>query len=228
LNNKIGNRIKQLRLQHGFTQNELGKMLYLSGQSVSKWEKGESAPSIENIDLLCKVFNISPNDLLDYKAEEIITKSQYGADNIIQSSILSFVMVILLYVLGTVFIYVFDVYLNLYPFNWIIGSVLWVLAVFLIIYMTIKNINTFQKINGRYKHIIYILTLVLSSIVMFPLISISLYQMISEMIILISVRRFEFLPWLRMYGLFIFIFIASVSIYIILLKINKKKYSRSS
>lgn len=228
MNNKIGDRIKQLRLQHGFTQNDLGKMLYLSGQSVSKWEKGESSPSIENIDLLCKVFNISPNELLDYKGEEVITNTQYGADNIIQSSILSFVMIVLLYILGTVFIYVFDMYLNLFPFNWIIGGILWALAVFLTIYTTIRNINTFQKINGRYIHIIYILTLVLTSILLFPLVSVSLYQMVSEMIILIGAGRFEFIPWFRMYGLFLFILIASITIYVIALKTNKKKYIRNS
>jgi len=228
VNNQIGERIRLLRQKSGYTQNNLGKMLYVSGQSVSKWEKGESFPSIENIDLLCKVFHISPNELLDYKEEKVITNSQYGADMIIRSSILCFVINILLYILGTVCIYAFDAILNIAPFNWVIGGILWAIAIFFTIYTTINNIFTFRRINGKYKHVVYILTLGLTSILFFPLISISIFQMISEMVHLLFVGRFNFISWILLYGLFLSISLASVSLYIVLLKINKKKYSRNS
>lgn len=226
MSGNIGNRIRSLRQQRGYTQNDLGKLLYVSGQSVSKWEKGESTPSIETINLICEIFKVSPNELLNYKDDGVITNTEYNSDKIIQSSILSFFINILLYVLGTVCIYVFEVEIQIYPFNWIIGGGLWVVAIFFTIYTTINNILILKKINGRFKHIIYILTLILTSIILFPLISISFYQMLSEMINLLIVDRFNLGSWLHMYGIFLAIILVSVLAYIILLYVFKKKYSR--
>ena len=39
---ELGNKIKQLRLQKGVTQDTLAKALNVSYQTVSKWENGDS------------------------------------------------------------------------------------------------------------------------------------------------------------------------------------------
>ena len=39
---KFGERVKQLRLSAGMTQEQLAKALHVSAQAVSKWENGVS------------------------------------------------------------------------------------------------------------------------------------------------------------------------------------------
>ena len=46
MNNYVGNEIKKYRLLKGYTQSELAKMLYISPQSLSKWEKNETSPNL--------------------------------------------------------------------------------------------------------------------------------------------------------------------------------------
>ena len=43
---KIAETIGRLRRERGLTQEGLGARLGISGQAVSKWEKGESMPDI--------------------------------------------------------------------------------------------------------------------------------------------------------------------------------------
>lgn len=38
---KIGEKIKELRYEKGLTQEEIGALIGVSAQSVSKWERGE-------------------------------------------------------------------------------------------------------------------------------------------------------------------------------------------
>lgn len=61
---KIGLFIMKLRKEKGFTQNELGNMLNISGKAVSKWERGICAPDISLINDLSNVLGISPTELL--------------------------------------------------------------------------------------------------------------------------------------------------------------------
>jgi transcriptional regulator with XRE-family HTH domain len=60
----ISEKIIALRKSHNLTQEALGEAVGVSGQAVSKWEKGDSLPDISIIPDLCKVFNISADTLL--------------------------------------------------------------------------------------------------------------------------------------------------------------------
>ena len=61
---KIGEKIKELRYEKGLTQEEIGSLLGVSAQSVSKWERGEGYPDIEMLPALANYFNISIDELL--------------------------------------------------------------------------------------------------------------------------------------------------------------------
>ena len=65
MENKIYQKIIDYRKIKGLTQEQLGAMLNISGQAVSKWEKGESMPDIMVLPELCKIFGISVDTLLD-------------------------------------------------------------------------------------------------------------------------------------------------------------------
>ena len=60
----VGAKIASFRMASGMTQEDLAEALYLSRQSVSKWEKGLAAPSIENLIALTEIFHTSFEELL--------------------------------------------------------------------------------------------------------------------------------------------------------------------
>jgi transcriptional regulator with XRE-family HTH domain len=62
---KIGNTIETLRKEKNMTQDELASKLFVSRQAVSKWETGNSIPSIEVMVLLTELFGIGIEYLID-------------------------------------------------------------------------------------------------------------------------------------------------------------------
>ena len=62
---ELGNKIKQLRLQKGVTQDTLAKALNVSYQTVSKWENGVSMPDIQLIPDIAVYFGCTIDELFD-------------------------------------------------------------------------------------------------------------------------------------------------------------------
>ena len=62
--NLIGNRIKELRRQKGLTQIEFAKILSVSFQAVSSWERGITPPDIENLINIASYFGVLVDTLL--------------------------------------------------------------------------------------------------------------------------------------------------------------------
>lgn len=62
--NKIGKFIAKKRQEKGFTQESLAEELGISNRSISKWERGICLPDANNLAKLCKLFNVSYNELL--------------------------------------------------------------------------------------------------------------------------------------------------------------------
>lgn len=60
----IGNKIRELRNNHHFTQEELASKLNVTSQAVSRWECGISLPDISMIPLLSKTLFVSADELL--------------------------------------------------------------------------------------------------------------------------------------------------------------------
>lgn len=71
---RIGRFIKAMRKEQGLTQNELAEKLYISDKTVSKWETGNGMPDVSLMMPLCKILNISVNELL---SGERLDKHQY-------------------------------------------------------------------------------------------------------------------------------------------------------
>ena len=65
-NNVIGTRIKELRVEAGLSQRELGEKLGFCNQSVSFWESGRREPSLDIVLQLAEFFGTSPNYLLGF------------------------------------------------------------------------------------------------------------------------------------------------------------------
>ena len=60
---KIGKFIQERRKEKRLTQRELAEKLDVTDRAVSKWENGNCIPDASNIQELCKILNITINDL---------------------------------------------------------------------------------------------------------------------------------------------------------------------
>ena len=52
----LGQKIKKLRTDKGLTQKDLADQVFVTFQTVSKWEKDENEPDVSTLRLLAKVF----------------------------------------------------------------------------------------------------------------------------------------------------------------------------
>ena len=71
----------RLRKKEGMSQADVSEKLNVSRQAVSRWEAGDSRPSTENLQALCRLYNVKLDDLLSDeeisigKTESIKTES---------------------------------------------------------------------------------------------------------------------------------------------------------
>ena len=70
----LGNKIKQLRLKAGLTQEQLASALNMSPQAVSKWEMGAGYPDVALLPVIAAYFGVSLDVLFDYDANNIEEK----------------------------------------------------------------------------------------------------------------------------------------------------------
>ena len=60
----IGKKIKELRKEAGLTQKQVAQMRNKSETGFASWEQGLSEPSVNDLRMLCMIFNVSANILL--------------------------------------------------------------------------------------------------------------------------------------------------------------------
>lgn len=59
-----GKRITDLRKKHNLTQSELGALLNVTPQAISKWENGLSEPDLGTLRKICEIFNVTTDEML--------------------------------------------------------------------------------------------------------------------------------------------------------------------
>ena len=64
---KLGARIKDLRIKQGFSQEELAGKCDLHRTYISDIERGERNVSIENVERIAKALDIDPSELLKFQ-----------------------------------------------------------------------------------------------------------------------------------------------------------------
>ena len=67
----LGSRIAYLRKQKAMTQEELAEKMGVSSQAVSKWENDISSPDIQSLPKLARVLDITVDELLTGKTQEV-------------------------------------------------------------------------------------------------------------------------------------------------------------
>ena len=61
---EIKYRIKELRKEKGLTQKQLAQLMSKSETGLASWEQGLSEPSVNDLRMLCKIFEVSADYLL--------------------------------------------------------------------------------------------------------------------------------------------------------------------
>ncbi len=67
---KIGEKLRNLRIEHGLLQREVGQALQTTQTAVGKWEREENLPNVYILIKLAKFYNISFDELLEDVDEE--------------------------------------------------------------------------------------------------------------------------------------------------------------
>ncbi len=67
--NSIANNIKKYRLLNNMTQKELSEKLFLDTQYYAQLERGERNFSIEKIAMICAIFHIGIEDIIELEAD---------------------------------------------------------------------------------------------------------------------------------------------------------------
>ncbi len=76
---KLGKFIAKMRKTKDLTQEKLAEMLSVHSKTISKWERGISAPDISLLIPLSEIFGISVNELLNYKVKDVSSTGTLGA-----------------------------------------------------------------------------------------------------------------------------------------------------
>ena len=74
---RFGENLKNLRKIKKLSQEKLAEKVGVSRQSISKWECGEAYPEMDNILILCKIFNCKLKDLIH---EDLTDINSLGED----------------------------------------------------------------------------------------------------------------------------------------------------
>jgi len=68
----LKNKIKELRQQFDFTQQDLGDKVSVSRQTIISLENGKYNPSITLAYKIAKIFNLSIEEVFQFEEEELV------------------------------------------------------------------------------------------------------------------------------------------------------------
>ena len=68
---KLGERLYNYRRKKGLSQEDVAAKLNVTRQTVSKWETDQTLPDLDKIESICELFEISTDELLKGKKEEV-------------------------------------------------------------------------------------------------------------------------------------------------------------
>lgn len=79
----ISNNIVYYRKKTGLTQSQLAEKLGVKTTTVSTWERGASSPDIETLYDICKIFDISLNEMYGINTENGLIQIEQPYDKLI-------------------------------------------------------------------------------------------------------------------------------------------------
>lgn len=68
----IGENLLTLRKRNNFSQEYVAEKIGVSRQAVAKWESGETTPDLPNATALAQLYDVSLDDLVNYRGDEML------------------------------------------------------------------------------------------------------------------------------------------------------------
>lgn len=79
---RIGGFLRQLRKEHGLTQEQLGEKVGATNKTISRWETGVYMPPVECLAMLSELYGVSINEIVAGKHVETEGFADVAEDNI--------------------------------------------------------------------------------------------------------------------------------------------------
>lgn len=79
----ISNNIVYYRKKIGLTQSQLAEKLGVKTTTVSTWERGASSPDIETLYDICKIFDVTLDEMYGVNTEKGLTQTEHSYDGLI-------------------------------------------------------------------------------------------------------------------------------------------------
>ncbi len=73
--------LQYLRKEKKMTQEQLAEKLEVSRQAVSKWEAGSAYPEMDKIIVMCRMFDIDMDTLVNGNAKKTVSEDDFGYDD---------------------------------------------------------------------------------------------------------------------------------------------------
>ena len=77
---QLANKIKQLRIKCGYTQDELANKIGVSSQAISKWENQITTPDIVLLPIISEIFGVTIDELFDLSIEQKLERIENKLD----------------------------------------------------------------------------------------------------------------------------------------------------
>lgn len=78
-NNKLAERLKELRSAKGLTQRDMALQFRISDVTYGGWERGKAEPSIDNVIRLCEILGCTSDSLIGLAPLNIVDASEVKA-----------------------------------------------------------------------------------------------------------------------------------------------------
>ncbi len=85
------NRLQQLRKANGYSQDVLAQKLGISRQAISKWERAESSPSVDNLVDLARLYGITVDEMLNTENDKVVIETKANTKKDIKGKIKSLI-----------------------------------------------------------------------------------------------------------------------------------------
>lgn len=80
----LGEKLLKLRKKFGYSQQELADKLSVTRQTISNWECGQGAPTIDKAMELAEIFGISLDDLVGDQVHVVVGEKKPGASRLLK------------------------------------------------------------------------------------------------------------------------------------------------
>lgn len=65
--NMYGKRLKEIRMEKNFSQEDVAKKMNISRQAISKWENDKTEPDLKSLKMLSEIYETALDELLTFK-----------------------------------------------------------------------------------------------------------------------------------------------------------------